>query len=146
MKRYLKMQKSAAALVILFLILVLSLPAYAATQKEKITSVKLTVAYDSKPEAGEDIGSVTVTLADERIEISDPATYYDPEDTVWIRGEIPVIQLELSVKDTDKYRFTTSTNLRLRQPAKIQEGSGQRRQPSGADQIEKSHRPPGGDR
>ncbi len=111
MKRYLKMQKSAAALVILFLILVLSLPAYAATQKEKITSVKLTVAYDSKPEAGEDIGSVTVTLADERIEISDPATYYDPEDTVWIRGEIPVIQLELSVKDTDKYRFTTSTKV-----------------------------------
>lgn len=105
------LKRIAVMAVYPILLFALSLPAYAAVQKEKISSVKLTVTCDPRPEAGQDIGSVTVTLADERIQISDPAAYYDPEDSVWIRGEIPVIQLELSLKDPEKYRFTSSTKV-----------------------------------
>ena len=105
------LKKTAAVLIPLCLVLALCLPANAAPKKETITSLKLTVTCDPKPEAGQDTGNVTVTVSDERVEISEPAAYYDPEDSVWIRGEIPMIQLELSVREPEKYRFTSSTKV-----------------------------------
>ncbi len=93
------------------LILMLCSPAYAAAKREKISSVKLKVECDKKPEAGEDVGSVQVTVSDERIEITEPAEYYDTDDDVWGWGEIPVIRLELSVKDDAKHYFSSSTKV-----------------------------------
>ena len=86
-------------------------PAYGAVQREQVTGIKLTVSCDPKPEAGNEIGAVTVAQMDERISITDPAVYYNTRDSVWIRGEIPVIRLELSVKDTSKYRFTSAARV-----------------------------------
>lgn len=94
------------------LVLTLANPAYAA-RREKIASVKLKVECDEKPEAGENVGNVKVTVSDDRITVTEPAEYYDTEDDVWIRGEIPIIRLELSVKDEEKHYFTSSTKVRV---------------------------------
>lgn len=101
--------KTAAAVVAVFLLAVI--PVCGAVQKELVTTVKLTVACDPKPEAGKETGAVTVTQPDERISITDPAVYYGTDDNVWIRGEIPAIRLEVSVKDPFKYRFTSATKV-----------------------------------
>ena len=93
------------------LIFMLCSPAYAAAGREKINSVRLKVECDKKPEAGEDVGSVKVTVSDERIEVTEPAEYYDTDDDVWVWGEVPVIRLELSVKDEKKYYFSSSTKV-----------------------------------
>lgn len=86
-------------------------PAYGADKREKINSVRLTVSYGEKPEAGKAVGSVTVTVSDDKLEISEPAQYYDTDDDTWIRGEVPVIRLDLAVKDDSRYRFTSSTKV-----------------------------------
>lgn len=88
-----------------------AVPVYGAAQKASISSVKLTVNCDPKPEVGKEIGTVTVTQTDGRISITDPAVYYDTDDNVWLRGEIPVIRVEVSVNDTSQYRFTSSTKV-----------------------------------
>ncbi len=95
----------------LTLISAAALPAYGADNRERIDSVKLTVRYEEKPEAGKAIGTVTVSASNDKIEISEPAQYYDTDDDVWIRGEVPVIRVELSLKESDKYRFTSSTKV-----------------------------------
>ena len=87
------------------------LPAYAADSREKISSVRLNVSYEEKPEAGKTPGTVTVSTSDERIEIPEPAQYYDTDDTVWIRGEVPVIRVELAIKDKANHRFASSTKV-----------------------------------
>ncbi len=88
-----------------------SLPAYGADAREKIGSVKLAVSYDGKPEAGKTIGTVTVSISDDKLEISEPAQYYGTDDDVWARGETPVIRVELAIKDSSRYRFTSSTKV-----------------------------------
>ncbi|MCI9146682.1 MAG: hypothetical protein HFG73_00235 [Hungatella sp.] len=97
----------AAAVVAVFM----AVPVFGAAQKESVSTVKLTVSCEPKPEAGKEIGSVTVTQPDERIVVAEPAAYYNTDDDVWIRGEIPVIRLELSLKDTSGYRFVSSTKV-----------------------------------
>lgn len=92
-------------------ILMLCSPAYAAVSREKINSVRLKVECDEKPEAGKDVGNVQVSVSDERIMITEPAEYYDTDDDVWVWGEIPVIRLELSVKDEAKHYFSSSTKV-----------------------------------
>lgn len=92
-------------------IFVLPIPVFGAVQKEQIPSVKLTVDCDPKPEIGKEPGAVTVTQTDGRISITEPAVYYDTEDNVWLRGEIPVIRLELSLIDKSSYRFTSATKV-----------------------------------
>lgn len=104
-------QRTALLTWILTLLSAALLPAYAADSREKISSVRLNVSYDEKPEAGKSIGSVTVSTSDEKIELSEPAQYYDTDDDVWIRGEIPVIRVELAIKDTARYRFVSSTKV-----------------------------------
>ncbi len=102
---------------IIILILCLSffstaaLPVYGADKREKISSVKLTVSYEEKPEVGKTIGTVTVHVSNDKLEISEPAQYYDTDDDVWIRGEIPVIRVELAVKEEAQYRFLSSTKV-----------------------------------
>ncbi len=87
------------------------LPAYAAT-RDKVSSVKLKVVCDEEPQAGEDVGSVTVSVTSPNtVTVSENAEYYDTNDDVWERGEIPVIRLELEVTDADKYYFTSSTKV-----------------------------------
>lgn len=100
-------------LLAVVLVLTLLSPAYAATRREKIANVKLKVECDKTPEAGDDIGTVKVTVSDDRIEVSEPAEFYDTEDDTWVRGEVPVIRLELSVKDEEKHYFTSSTKVRV---------------------------------
>lgn len=87
------------------------IPAYAATSSdEKISTVKLKVSGE-EPTAGEDVGTPTVELTSPtaKCSISEQAEYYDPNDDVWERGEIPVIRLELSAADGQ--RFTSSTKV-----------------------------------
>ncbi len=87
------------------------LPAYGADNREKISSIKLTVTCETKPEAGKEIGTVSVAISDGRVEVTEPAHFVDTDEDVWIRGEIPTIQVELSVKEPAKYRFTSSTKV-----------------------------------
>ena len=87
------------------------LPVYGADNREKITSIKLTVTCETKPEAGKEIGPVSVAISDDRVEVTEPAHFVDTDEDVWIRGEIPTIQVELSVKESSKYRFTSSTKV-----------------------------------
>ena len=102
---------------IIILVLCLSLlpaavlPAYGADKREKIGSVKLTVSYEEKPQAGKTIGAVTVHMSNDKLTISEPAQYYDTDDDVWIRGEIPVIRVELAVKEISQHRFFSSTKV-----------------------------------
>lgn len=67
-------------------LLVAAMPVYASTQRETVTSVKLTVRCDPKPEVGKEAGTVTVTQQDGRISITESAAYYDMDDAVWLRG------------------------------------------------------------
>ncbi|RKI12724.1 hypothetical protein D7V81_11620, partial [bacterium 1XD21-70] len=104
-------QKAVLLAACLALLPAAALPAYGADSREKISSVKLTVSYDEKPEAGKTVGTVAVRVSDDRLEVIEPAQYYDTDDDVWIRGEVPVIRLELAVKDSSGYRFTSSTKV-----------------------------------
>ncbi len=89
----------------------LCLPSYGAT-REKITSVKLTVACSQKPEAGKDIGTVTVTPSGTKVTVSEPAVYDETDDPdIWTRGETPLIKVTLAAADADKDMFTTSTKV-----------------------------------
>ena len=92
-------------------LLVAAMPVYASTQRETVTSVKLTVRCDPKPEVGKEAGTVTVTQQDGRISITESAAYYDMDDAVWLRGETPSIRVELSLNDTARYRFTSATKV-----------------------------------
>lgn len=91
----------------------MSVPAYAADDRKKISSIKLKVDCGEEPEAGETVGDVKVTISsgDSTCEISEEPEYYDTNDDEWERGEVPVIRLELTVKDNDKYKFTSSTKV-----------------------------------
>ncbi len=87
------------------------MPAYAAS-KDTIPSVKLEVDCGEEPEAGDSVGSVEVKIpASAKYEISEEAEYYDTNDDEWERGEVPVIRVELRVKDFEKDRFTSSTKV-----------------------------------
>ena len=89
----------------------LCLPSFGAS-RERITSVKLTVACSQKPEAGQDIGTVTVTPSGSRVKVSEPAVYDETDDPdVWTRGETPLIKVTLAVADADKDMFTSSTKV-----------------------------------
>ena len=92
--------------------LAMCMPAYAAS-RDKISSVKLKVDCGEEPEAGDDVGSVDVTITSptDKVAISENAEYYDTNDDEWERGEIPVIRLELEAKDTENYYFTSSTKV-----------------------------------
>ncbi len=96
---------------VMMVVLAAAAPAWAAAQKETVSTVKLTVYCDPKPEVGKETGTVTVTQTDGRFSISEPAFYYDPDDIVWLLGEIPVIRLEVSLNDTLTYRFTSATKV-----------------------------------
>ena len=90
----------------------LCLTAYAADDRKKIERVKLTVDCGSEPEAGEDVGSVQVTVSSSSAVYQvDTAEYYNTRDDEWERGEVPVIRVELSVKDDEKdaYRFSSTS-------------------------------------
>ena len=88
----------------------MSVPAYA-DDREKISTIKLKVDCGEEPEAGDDIGSVDVTISsgDAKCYISEAPEYYDTNDDEWERGEIPVIRLELEAHDD--YKFTSSTKV-----------------------------------
>ena len=49
------------------------LPAYGADNREKISSIKLTVTCETKPEAGKEIGTVSVSISEGRVEVTEPA-------------------------------------------------------------------------
>lgn len=87
------------------------LPAFGADNREKVKSVKLVVSVEEKPEVGKAIGTVKVSVSDDKIEILEPARYIDTDDEVWVRGEVPVVRMELAVKENTKYRFTSSTKV-----------------------------------
>lgn len=104
--------KCATAFVMAVLMMLgACLPVYGASSKEKIEKVKLKVDCKEKPEAGKAIGTVTVSVSDTKVGIEEPARYYDTEEDVWVFGEIPIVRVELSVKDFNKYRFTSSTQV-----------------------------------
>lgn len=105
------LQRKMALIVCMVLTMASALPVYGADSREKIGSIKLTVSYDEKPEAGKTVGNVTIQVSNDKIQVSEPAQYYDPDDDVWIRGETPIIQVELAVKEDTKYRFTSSTKI-----------------------------------
>lgn len=105
-------RKIAGIMLCLMMAETWSLPVLGAESREKIQDVRLTVVCEEKPEAGKTVGTVKVTLSDERLKVTEEARYVDPEDDVWIRGEIPVIRLEIGVKEEEKYRFTSSTKVR----------------------------------
>ena len=89
----------------------MSVPAYA-DDREKISTIKLKVDCGEEPEAGDDIGSVDVTISSgyAKCYISEGGPeYYDTNDDEWERGEIPVIRLELEAYDD--YKFTSSTKV-----------------------------------
>ena len=90
----------------------LSLPAYAAD--EKISSVKLTVELGEEPKAGEAIDDPVVTISNSVTKYTvstdpEPEFYDTKEDDEWVRGEVPVIRLELDA--ADGYKFTSSTKV-----------------------------------
>lgn len=89
----------------------MSVPAYAADDREKISSIKLKVDCGEEPEAGETVGDVKVTISsgDSKCHISEEPEYYDTNDDEWERGEVPVIRLELEAYDD--YKFTSSTKV-----------------------------------
>lgn len=105
------MQILALLLAVAVLLPGFSLPSYGAT-RERISSVKLTVACSQRPEAGKDIGTVTVTPSGTRVTVSEPAVYDETDDPdVWTRGETPLIKVTLAVADAEKDMFTSSTKV-----------------------------------
>lgn len=91
----------------------MSLPAYAADDREKISTIKLVVDCGEEPEAGDTVGSVSVSIStgSNKCHISEEPEYYDTNDDEWERGEIPVIRLELEAEDD--YKFTSSTSVKV---------------------------------
>ena len=89
----------------------MGLSAYGAEKREKVNSIKLKVECKEKPEAGKEIGQVNVVLSDERVEVTEPAEYYDMDDDVWVRGETPLVRVKIGVKDPEKYYFASSTKV-----------------------------------
>ena len=75
----------------------MGLSAYGAEKREKVNSIKLKVECKEKPEAGKEIGQVNVVLSDERVEVTEPAEYYDMDDDVWVRGETPLVRVKIGV-------------------------------------------------
>lgn len=100
----------AAAALAAALTLGLSIPALAADQKKKVGNVKLKVTCD-EPEADQPVGNVTVTVPDTAPYQVDSAEFYDTDDTEWDRGEIPVVRVELSIKDSmsSEYYFANTS-------------------------------------
>lgn len=86
----------------------LSIPAYAADNREKIPNVKIKITACDEPVAGESVGSVTVAPTSDSAKYKvDSAEFYDTRDSEWERGETPIVRVELSLKDNavDDNRF-----------------------------------------
>lgn len=104
-------KKQAMFFFTMLIVVISGLSAYGAAKREKIPTLKLRVECKERPEAGKEIGEVKVTTVNDMVEVAEEAYYYNTEDDVWIRGEIPVIRVEFSVKDAEKYYFTSSTRV-----------------------------------
>ena len=99
----------AAALAVV-LAVGMSVPAFAADDREKIDDVKLKFSYSEEPASGEDIGDISVTSTGTGYTVEN-AEYTNAEDKdVWTVGDVPEVKVELYADDGYRFSYTSSSH------------------------------------
>ena len=88
----------------------MSVPAFAADDREKIDDVKLKFSYSEEPASGEDIGDISVTSTGTGYTVEN-AEYTNAEDKdVWTVGDVPEVKVELYADDGYRFSYTSSSH------------------------------------
>lgn len=88
----------------------MSVPSFAAEDREKIDDVKLRFSYSEEPSSGDDIGDISVTSTGAGYTVGS-AEYTNSEDKdVWTVGDVPEVKVELYADDGYYFSYTSSSH------------------------------------
>lgn len=109
------MKRLRGLIVLAGFLLGMQITSYADT---RIENVELTISIDKEPEAGDDIGEVTVS-ATGSASYSVEYAAFETESERWTIGERPVIRIELTAGDDCYFGYTSKSHFKFSGPSGV---------------------------
>ena len=100
-----------------------AMPAYAASSSsaaEKIKTVYLDASF-TQPEAGDEIDEdiTDAFTAAEKMYTVKSAEFINTDNDEWVNGDIPEIEVEVAIDDTDLYKFASGLKVKVSSDVKV---------------------------